>query len=497
MKNFRTILSEVAQPLPGDELRFKHMHAVKVTNYPVDVENQFTANHISKASRLADKDNATQDIRGVNINQNDLPGQHNYDVNNDGKLDMKDAQLRLHRMIQNRYKIIDSYQYNEAAMDPIGKEDDDINNDGAVDKKDSYLKARRRAISKKIKNEGVEPVIPAGGEYDDEKSHTEYKKGNKSPTLAKESVDNVDEATYNPYAIGMSVAKKTTGDEPPLKKSTIIKAHKIAKTIQKNESAGKSCTECGDSCKCNEEVTESTNLQEISKKTLGSYIKKASHDVATNSAATGRYADRANKAADKMKTGDYSGELQRRKDNAVADKAFAKSWKRREGIAKAADKLTKESMDDVFSAGIFELDNGSHAELTNEHAEVLNFLFNNLNEANQDTMTATLFEDETGFENIVSFAIEAKGDGSAEWKDIIKTKSAPKKPAALKTEATDWDPETKTDREVSHFNIVHHKSGRVVGKASTRKRARTSMDKHDNNYGSYAHKIVPVWKQGN
>lgn len=494
MKNFRTILSEVAQPLPGDELRFKRMHFVKVTDYPADVENQFTANNISKAHRIADKDNATQDIRGVNINQNDLPGQQDYDINNDGKLDMKDAQLRLHRKIQNRYKIIDSYQYDEAALDPVGKEDDDIDNDGKVNKTDSYLKARRRAISKKIKNEGVEPVIPAGGEYDDEKTHQEYKKGNKSPTLAKESVDSVDEASYNPYAIGMSVAKKTTGDEPPLKKSTIIKAHKIAKTIQKNESAEKACTECDGSCKCNEEVTESANLQEISKKTLGSYIKKASHDVATNSAATGRYADRANKAADKMKTGDYSGELQRRKDNAIADKAFSKSWKRREGIAKATDKLTKESIDDVFSVGVFELDNGSNVEITSEHAEVLNFLFNNLNESNKDTMTATLFEDESGFENIISFAIEAKGDGSAEWKDIIKTKPAPKKPVALKTEATHWDPDTKQDREVSHFNIEHQKSGRVVGKASTYKRARTSMDKHDNNYGSYAHRIIPVWK---
>lgn len=40
----------------------------------------------------------------------------------------------------------------------------------------------------------------------------------------------------NPYAIGMSQAMKSTGDKPPLKKSTIKKAHKIADTIKANES---------------------------------------------------------------------------------------------------------------------------------------------------------------------------------------------------------------------------------------------------------------------
>lgn len=39
----------------------------------------------------------------------------------------------------------------------------------------------------------------------------------------------------NPYAIGMSQAMKSTGDKPPLKKSTINKAHEIARAIKKGE----------------------------------------------------------------------------------------------------------------------------------------------------------------------------------------------------------------------------------------------------------------------
>jgi hypothetical protein len=46
----------------------------------------------------------------------------------------------------------------------------------------------------------------------------------------------VDEKTRNAYAIGMAAAMKSTGDKPPLKKSTIMKAHRIAKKVEANES---------------------------------------------------------------------------------------------------------------------------------------------------------------------------------------------------------------------------------------------------------------------
>jgi len=44
----------------------------------------------------------------------------------------------------------------------------------------------------------------------------------------------VKEAAKNPYAIGMAQAMKSTGDTPPLKKSTINKAHHIAKKIDES-----------------------------------------------------------------------------------------------------------------------------------------------------------------------------------------------------------------------------------------------------------------------
>ena len=45
----------------------------------------------------------------------------------------------------------------------------------------------------------------------------------------------VPEQANNPYAIGVAAAMKSTGDTPPLKKSTITKAHKIADKVKEEE----------------------------------------------------------------------------------------------------------------------------------------------------------------------------------------------------------------------------------------------------------------------
>lgn len=61
--------------------------------------------------------------------------------------------------------------------------------------------------------------------------------GTMNPEQAKEEVENVDEAMDKSmaYATGTKQAMKMTGDEPPLEKSTIKKAHTIAKAILRKE----------------------------------------------------------------------------------------------------------------------------------------------------------------------------------------------------------------------------------------------------------------------
>ena len=74
-------------------------------------------------------------------------------------------------------KLLDEIEKYFEALDPVGKEDDDIDNDGDVDASDKYLKARRKAVTKAVKDEdeleemSTTASVPgyqtasAGGEY--------------------------------------------------------------------------------------------------------------------------------------------------------------------------------------------------------------------------------------------------------------------------------------------------------------------------------------------
>lgn len=161
----------------------------------------------------------------------------------------------------------------ETKMDPVGKHDADIDNDGDTDKSDEYLIKRRKAIATSMKKEETEQVdeascgtkpkkeaieITIGGKSEVSKKGMKDKEGGDDDESEDDSEDDSEdgeveikkkdsksddkktamkkEAVKNPYAIGMATAMKSAKDKPPLEKSTITKAHKIAKSIMKKES---------------------------------------------------------------------------------------------------------------------------------------------------------------------------------------------------------------------------------------------------------------------
>jgi len=81
---------------------------------------------------------------------------------------------------------------------------------------------------------------------------------------------------------------------------------------------------------------EEEQLDELSKGTLGSYIKAASHDVATKGALTRHFADKSRREKEEKKGWEADKSMKK------ADKTFAAGWKRRQNMAKAVDRLTKE-----------------------------------------------------------------------------------------------------------------------------------------------------------
>ena len=86
---------------------------------------------------------------------------------------------------------------------------------------------------------------------------------------------------------------------------------------------------------------EADQIDELSKQTLGSYIKKSSHDVATKGALVRHF---ATKSKDEKSKDNF---MQARKDDETANKIFNKSWKRRQGMAKAVDRMTKEEAEQI------------------------------------------------------------------------------------------------------------------------------------------------------
>jgi len=173
-------------------------------------------------------------------------------------------------------------------------------------------------------------------------------------------------ANNNPYAIGIAAAKKAAGyDSDPaenLPKAVITKGHEIAKKIKANESFDDVLADLeielfAESLSA-EELSEFMlseefeQLDELSKSTLGSYVKKASTSLASN----------AMKAAD-----------------STDKKSFRKAVNRMSGIQNAADKLTKEEVEDLDESDSFDhhKDNARNrkkeGDIVGHHLELHNY----------------------------------------------------------------------------------------------------------------------------
>jgi len=106
---------------------------------------------------------------------------------------------------------------------------------------------------KRKQKEVFDSYDPSLKEDDMGKFHKMQKDGKSADEIAKalgldvksvKKLMDLDEVV-NPYAVGMAQAMKSKNDKPPLEKSTITKAHDIAKSIMKKEQADKVCPKCG------------------------------------------------------------------------------------------------------------------------------------------------------------------------------------------------------------------------------------------------------------
>ena len=122
---------------------------------------------------------------------------------------------------------------------------------------------------------------PRAKQKEHEKVLHNYLAGKKVSSLKEEAVvvTELGEKVANPYAIGMAAAMKKTGDRPPLKKSTIVKGHEIAKSIMKNEAMDKVGKEDSD-IDNDGDVDKSDKYLHARRKAIGKALRKESIDEA-------------------------------------------------------------------------------------------------------------------------------------------------------------------------------------------------------------------------
>ena len=201
-------ISEVAQPRAEDEINFKQKHVIDHILEPNAEESQFTADAIKKFINRSDYKNG-EDIAVYeqHFMTHDAYGNEDADIDNDGDADMTDHQLRYRRKAHIKHKIVD-----EACSS-------------------SFMRARKKAITKKLQQEGLLDVIePVGGEYgDEEESHVSYKKKNQtSPDHTGEPLTEVSKEKLGRY-IRSAIRSKQYDDNA---------SHQLDKSIDMHVAAG-------------------------------------------------------------------------------------------------------------------------------------------------------------------------------------------------------------------------------------------------------------------
>ena len=234
-----------------------------------------------------------------------------------------------------------------ANLDPVGQGDGDIDNDGDKDKSDKYLKKRRKAISKAINaKEGYKQDFKRQeAEHEYEMDQKLAKKRAASSPIKDQGLDQPSVKLGKKIAKGFGEGRKFVAPGFMEDFSVTLKPHPTEKNKYKVHSVGKKLAAHG-GMKPGETVHDShiddmhdsgikvhhykeEVVQELSAKTLGSYINKASSPVEKKSAI-----NLASKGATKLAKAPEH-------DFDAGEKEDKKAFTRGKSIGLAAKKLVK------------------------------------------------------------------------------------------------------------------------------------------------------------
>lgn len=303
------------------------------------------------------------------------------------------------------------------ALDPVGKEDDDVDNDGDVDDSDRYLKNRRSVIKKAI---------------------------------SKQDAADLDEATMaQRKALKMLMTKALDGKRPTKDMTSAI-GHNGDFVVYGGSGRIVGRLEAGT---YSNPMDESAHIDEISKKTMASYVKKAASDSTKTAYDLGAGKDDASfrklrnrsagihKAASRLAKEDVNLDESKMQTRTFINRAenLGKSLIKLSSDIKGLKNVAEQDRIDIsneidsisgdvkalaktatslpisesvalsenFTVGTTTLDDGTTVKLKKQEAEMLNALFDGLNASNRKNMMKSAMANRDGMKDVLSFAKEA------------------------------------------------------------------------------------------
>ena len=333
MKSFRTIVSEVAQPRGPEEKKFKDMHSYETKSHPVAPDAVFTgaigADDLpkAKAKRKADQDGDVNYDKQFKEGKAYGPTGVSYYVP-DGHEDEVDPATGKKK--NSKKEGLDynpaKGEYNQKPGKEVGKRVG--TREAAVNElsKATLGSYAKKAVSdidqQKKKADGYDKAANRSNNFKtitkniNKASSADHRADNRKKGIVKA----VDKLTREELELEINEDLKMVSSEPHPKGGHIVTlVDKSGKKVIRHLKKGK-VTDMGSRMKSSK-YDEETQLDELSKKTLGAYAKAASNDQADHAQDTGKhYANNAN----------YKGAMS--------------SWKRdkrRDGVNMAVNKLMK------------------------------------------------------------------------------------------------------------------------------------------------------------
>lgn len=438
MKSFKNILSEVAQPKSSEEKAFKDQHNQKVAPHPVAPDSQFSGDiGKSKASRPMDQeDDANYDQaygdkpdqepvlrKGRKFSQfranesKEMATQAALDkataASKEGKKKVTLAKAPWDKKEEVSEKLSDLAfaKWNEALSEAADTHTVDIDHMGGPD-----AAAKKHNITLK-KSKGTADSHSATGKKKDlqkylahhydsaEDAKDNHPEVHEALSGKQKKLDHNKNGKIDGHDFAIMRSRKKSNEEvdvvettssamktmvnqtgPDGKTRTVNKKTRVDRTDDKGQ-----------------DVMGEKAINELDRKTLGSYIKKAHSDK--------------DKQVAKDKHYQAKGDTMDRDDDMYhqwgkANAARKKAQNRTAGISKAADKLVRkesftETLDEAVKVGNLRLKNGKNVKVSKQDAKLLNDFYKNLNAKNRRDMEKVMMKDDAGFKEIVGFAREA------------------------------------------------------------------------------------------